>query len=207
LTRNAGISIASLVLGSKGAIMSAAKIIEDWPHESREAAQAVIDKYGEPDEATQHLLIWYQRRHWKKIVASKEFYRHDFPMPHTDSVQCFIDYRIPVSKFTPIGEFDGSVIVEHTAGEVSARCNDEEANCLALNLMHDIVIGAKNSQEARNYYASEVLSYRRKKATPYMEDLRFPLNGHNTGDPDTRILSDEILKRAIDEGKQAGSRL
>jgi len=187
--------------------MPSAKIIEDWPQESREAAQAVIDKYGEPDEATQSLLIWYQRRHWKKIVASKEFYRHDFPMPHTDSVQCFTNYRVPVSKITPIAEFDGSVSVEHTAGEVSARCNDEEANCLALNLMHDIVTGEKSSQEARNYYANEVLSYRRKKPTPYMEDLLFSPNGNGTGDPDTRILSDEVLKWAVDEGKQDGNRL
>jgi hypothetical protein len=28
--------------------------------------------------------------------------------------------------------FDGSVIIERTAGEVSARCHDEEANRLAL---------------------------------------------------------------------------
>lgn len=184
--------------------MPYAKIIEDWPQESREAAQVVIDKYGEPDEATDSLLIWYQRGHWKKVVASKEFFRHDFPMPHTDSVQCFIDYRVPVSKFTPIAEFDGSVTVEHTAGEVSARCNDEEANCLALNLMHDIVTGARSSQEARNFYANEVLSFRRKKPAPYMEDLRFPVNGPGTGDPDTRILSDEDLKRAVDEGNRAG---
>lgn len=183
--------------------MSSAKIIEEWPQESREAAQAVIKKYGEPDEATRKLLIWYQRGHWKKIVASKDFYRHDFPMPHTDSIQCFIDYKIPVSKFTPLAEFDGSVSVEHTAGEVSARCNDEEANFLALNLMHDIVTGAKDSQQARSYYANEVLSYRRKKPTPYMEDLRFSSNGPDTGDPDTRMLSDEELKRAVDEGKQA----
>ena len=184
--------------------MSYAKLIEDWPEESREAAQAVLDKYGEPDEATQHLLIWYQRSHWKKIVASREFYRHDFPMPHTDSVQCFIDYRVPVSKFTTIAEFDGSVSVERTAGEVSARCNDEEANRLALNLMHDIVTGARSSQEARKFYANEVLSFRRKKPTPYMEHLRFDANGSNTADPDKRMLSDEDLKRAVDEGRRAG---
>ncbi len=32
-----------------------------------------------------------------------------------------------------VAEFDGSVIVERTAGEVSARCHDEQANFLALN--------------------------------------------------------------------------
>jgi hypothetical protein len=28
--------------------------------------------------------------------------------------------------FTPLAHFDGSVIVERTAGEVSARCHDEQ---------------------------------------------------------------------------------
>lgn len=32
-------------------------------------------------------------------------------------------------------QIDGSVIVERSAGEVSARSHDEEANLLALNLM------------------------------------------------------------------------
>lgn len=31
--------------------------IEAWPEESREAAKLVLDKYGEPDEATDSQLI------------------------------------------------------------------------------------------------------------------------------------------------------
>src|SRR5690349_23901745 len=72
-----------------------------------------------------------------------------------------------------LAKFDGSIVVERTAGEVSARCHDEQANFLALNLMHDIVTEAKTAQEARNYYAKEFADYRRKKATPYMERLHF----------------------------------
>ena len=57
-----------------------------------------------------------------------------------------IDTYLPVEKFTALAEFDGSVVVERTAGEVSARCHDEQANFLALNLMNDIVTGAKDLQ-------------------------------------------------------------
>ncbi|MGZ5257789.1 MAG: hypothetical protein ACXWC0_09150, partial [Burkholderiales bacterium] len=146
----------------------ASEIIRNWPEQSREPAQLVLDQYGEPDEATESLLIWHRRGEWKRIVASKAFYLHNFPVPHEDSVESFIDYRVPIDKFTALAEFDGSVIAERTAGEVSARCHDEQANCLALNLMHDIVTGAKSVQEARSYYGKEVLDYRRKKPTPYM---------------------------------------
>ena len=174
--------------------------IKAWPEESREAAQLVVDEYGEPDEATPTRLTWHRRGPWKRIVASRAFYQHNFPAPHVDAVESFIDYRVPPEKFSELAEFDGSVIVERTAGEVSARCHDEQANFLALNLMHDIVSGAKTVQQARDYYAKEFADYRRKKPTPYMERLHF-VPGRDTADPDVRILSDENLKAAAEEGK------
>jgi hypothetical protein len=130
------------------------------------------------------------------------FYPHDFPAPHIDSVESVIDYRVPPEKFSGLAAFDGSVIVERTAGEVSARCHDEQANFLALNLMHDIVTGAKTIQEARDYYAKEFADYRRKLPTPYMDGLRFTPGDRNAADPDTRMLSDEDLAQAVQEGKQ-----
>jgi hypothetical protein len=177
------------------------QIIQAWPEESREATQLVIDQYGEPTEVTESCLVWHKRGPWKRIVATRAFYAHYFPLPHYDVVESFIDYRVPPDMFTPIARFDGSVITERTAGEVSARCHDEQANFLALNLMHDIVIGAKSWQQARVYYAKEVLDYRRKLPTPYMEGLRFAPYGPNAVDPDIRIVSDEDIQRALEEGK------
>jgi hypothetical protein len=177
------------------------EIIAGWPEESREAAQLVIDAYGEPQESTPSLLIWHDPGPWKRVVASKVCYAHEFPAPHIDAVESFIDYRVPAEMFTPLAQFDGSVIVERTAGEVSARCHDEQANFLALNLMHDIVTGQRGVAEAREYYAKEFADYRRKKPTPYMEKLRFQ-PGRNTADPDERMLSDEDLERATAEGEQ-----
>lgn len=176
---------------------------EGWPEESREAAQLVIDTYGEPDEITESQLMWDRPGPWKRIVASKAFYEHNFPAPHNDSVESFIDYRVPVEKFSDLAAFDGSVIVERTTGEVSARCHDEQANFLALNLMHDIVTGAKSVEQARAYYAKEFADYRRNKPTPYMEKLHFSPAGQNAADPDTRILSDSDLEQARREGERS----
>ena len=183
------------------------QIIQGWPEESREPAQLVINQLGEPDEATDTQLTWHRRGNWKRIVATKTAYLHNFPMPHMDSVESFVDYRVPVDKFTPIAQFDGSVITERTAGEVSARCHDLEANCLALNLMHDLVTGAKTVPQAREYYKKEVLDYRRHAPTPYMEGLRFTPHGPGAGDPDVRIISDEELRRATEEGKAKAASL
>jgi hypothetical protein len=179
-------------------------MIGTWPDESREAAQLVIDQYGEPDEITESQLIWHNPGSWKRIIASKAFYEHNFPAPHIDVVESVIDYQVPPDKVTPLAAFDGSVIVERTAGEVSARCHDEQANFLALNLMHDIVIGAKSVQEAREYYAKEFLDFRRKQPTPYMDRLHFTPGEGTTADPDVRVLSDADLEHAVREGEARG---
>ena len=177
------------------------QIIKEWPQESQEAARLVIDTYGEPDEATESLLVWNVVGPWKRVVASRTFHQHEFPAPHIDAVESFIDYRVPADKVTALAQFDGSVVVERTAGEVSARCHDEQANLLALNLMHEIVSGQKSVGEARAYYAQEFLNYRRKEPTPYMEKLHFQ-PGRGTADPDQRLLSDQDLEQAVEQGKK-----
>jgi hypothetical protein len=180
---------------------TAADILAGWPEESREAAQLVVDAYGEPQEATDSFLIWLRPGPWKRIVASRDVDEHRFPAPHNDSVQSVLDYRVPPERVSDVVRFDGSVVVDRTQGEVSARCHDEEANNLALNLMHDIVTGAKTVEEARAYYAKEFAGYRRGDPTPYMEKLHFT-TGTGTADPDERLLSDEELEQAAEEGRR-----
>src|SRR5690606_14987364 len=141
--------------------------------------------------------IWHHAGKWKRIVATKSFWQHDFPAPHIDAVETVIDYRVPPEKFTELAGFDGSVVVERTTGEVAARCHDQQANFLALNLRHDIVTGSNTVQEAREYDAKEFLDDRRKMPTPYMEDLRFEPHDHTAADADQRILSDQDVARAM----------
>ncbi len=66
-------------------------------------------------------------------------------------------------------------------------------------------MGSKTVDEARSYYAKEFADYRRKKPTPYMERLHFvPMPGEQARDPDERILSDEELGAAKEEGEASG---
>lgn len=182
----------------------AADVLATWPEESREAAAAVVDAYGEPDDATDLEMTWHNVGPWKRISAQRAFWQHDFPAPHTDSVESFIDYRVPPEMAGMLAEYDGSVMVERTTGEVSARCHDEQANSLALNLMHDIVTGVKSPEEARAYYGVEFLAARQKRATPFMDKLWFE-HGAASADPDVRTLTEEQLERAVADGKAATS--
>lgn len=178
-------------------------ILSKWPKESKEAAQLVIDAYGKPEEVCESTMTWIKPGVWKRIIAYKDFDKHDFPAPHIDCVESFIDYKVPEDKVSDLNMFDGSVVVNRTRGEMSARCHDVQANSLALNLAHDIIGGKKTVQEARAYYAHEFLGYRKKEPTPYMDKLHFKPGKHG-GDPDKRFLSDKQLAVAIKEGKSNG---
>ncbi len=173
--------------------------MKGWSDEAKEAAQLVIDKYGEPDEATDSLLTWSDRAPWKRIVAYRDPDPHQFPAPHKDSVESFLQHAVPPEKVSDLARFDGSVVVNRTRGELSARCHDEEANQLALNLARDIVEGEKSVEQAREYYAHEFLAFRKKEPTPYMDGLRFEPNRGR--DADERLLSDEQLEQAVEAGE------
>ena len=181
---------------------TAADIVSTWPEQSREAAQLVIDKYGEPQEATASLLIWHHPGPWKRMTATAEFSEHRFPSPHNDSVESVMEFRVPPEKVSELVAFDGSVVVDRTQGELSARCHDEEANNLALNLAHDIINNERDVADARQYYAKEFLDYRRGRPTPYMNELRFQ-SEQNAADPGESVISDAELERAADDGEQS----
>jgi hypothetical protein len=180
------------------------EVILAWPEESRAAAKLVIGRYGESDEVTPTQLVWHRRGPWKRVIATRTFFRHNFPAPHIDSVESVIDYKVPIEKVSDLAAFDGSVVVERTAGEVSARCHDEQANLLALNLMHDIVTGRRSVEDARRYYAKEFADFRRRKPTPYMEKLRFEPGSDASADPDVQMLSDADLEQAGQGGAKGG---
>lgn len=50
-------------------MIGATQSIQSWPEEAREAAQLVIDQYGEPSEMTDSQLVWHRPGPWKRIVC------------------------------------------------------------------------------------------------------------------------------------------
>ena len=123
----------------------AKQVIQSWPMEAKKAADMAMQKYGEPDEVTSARLVWNDNGPWKRTIITKEETDHAFPMPHKDVMEQVIDYKVPPDKFDELAEYDGSVIAERTKGELSARCDKEEANLLALNLANDVATGKKSA--------------------------------------------------------------
>jgi len=122
--------------------LSAKQVIEKWKKQPKEIAGKLIEQYGDPDEITEERLVWNNNGDWKRSELINQEIPHDFPEPHKDSLLQAIAYHVPTTVASDLLKFDGSLVLERTRGELAARCDDERANYLALNL-------------AQNYHRTE----------------------------------------------------
>ncbi len=172
-------------------------IIATWPLMSQTGANEIIGKYGPPNEAMDSRLIWYNNGPWKRTICYRDEVPHYFPNPHSDVVESVIDYRVPPEMFSELAKFDGSVIVERTKGEVSARCDMEAANFLAINLMHEIVTGKLTAEQARKVYTETAAAYVVSRSAPYAEAFQFQLPQDHTNDPDQTTIAGAMVRQTV----------
>lgn len=166
-------------------LASVQAMVASWPEASRMAAMDMMHKYGPPHEVTASMLMWKNNGPWSWTKVSRETIPHNFPMPHPDLLEQAIDYQVPVDRFDDLARYDGSVIAERTKGQLSARCDKEGANFLAINLAHDVATGRRTVDDARAYYARAMKTFMStKRMDPYMQGLRFNPPRGDVGDPD-----------------------
>jgi hypothetical protein len=162
------------------------RMMTAWPSASKEAAMVMTKKYGPPAAMTADMAVWGRTGPWKRTVVYAREYAHEFPMHHTDVMQQWIDYKAPAAMYDELAQYDGSVVLERTAGEMSARCDKEGANFLALNLAHDLVTGKQTVEGARKMYGEQITAMKAMRPAPYTERLTFGTMS-NTNDPDQPV--------------------
>jgi hypothetical protein len=172
-------------------------LIEEWPSAPANAARQMLEQYGPPNEGTPVRLIWYYNGPWKRTELIRDQIGHNFPAPHTDFITNWIDYHVPIERFADLARYDGSCLLDRTAGEAGARCDTEAANTITLNLMHEIVIGKRSVDEAREKYAEQMSAYALGRPAPYAERLLFdPPNG-GTMDPDEGMMAGAMAGQMV----------
>jgi len=167
-------------------------VIDSWPAAQRKVAEQMLQRYGQPNEATPTRLTWIGNSPWKRTEITSDAVLHRWPTVHTDFLVQTIDYRVPPSMFSAIAEFDGSIIVDRTRGEVSARCDSEAANVLGLNMVHELVTGKRDVESARHTSEQNTVAYTIGRDAPYAERLLFDLPDGGTEDVDESTIGDAL---------------
>ena len=161
------------------------RVTANWHPAAHQAAVAMTDMYGPPAGMTADMMVWGPAGPWKRTIVYREAVDHDFPMPHPDVLEQFIDYRAPLDRYDELAMFDGSVIVERTKGEMSARCDAEGANLLAVNLAHEVATGRRSVDDARRMYGEQIKAMKAGEPAPYTQRLMFtpPPSGNDSDRP------------------------
>lgn len=176
------------------------KVVSNWNKESQMAVEEIVLKYGEPTGITPEELIWSNTGVWEKISVTKMESKHSFPIEHTDMMQTTIKYKVPVDKMDELGMFDGSVTFDRTQGTMSARCDLEANNFLALNLANDIIANKKNVEQARDAYAAIIKQKMSGENPEYMNKLTFsPQSNATDPDKNTTGLTKEEVTAAVEK--------
>ena len=154
-----------------------------WPEKTRRLVAQLITKYGTPAEATERQITWYGNGPWKKTTIYKEEVRHNFASTHQDVLEQTVSYKVPVDKIAALVQFNGSVVVNRTRGELSSSADSEELNFLALNVADDVIRGERDVEQARTYYAQIVRAKMIKEPEADLQALELK-PATSTGDPD-----------------------
>jgi hypothetical protein len=183
------------------ALRDAEAIIEGWPDAPKKAAMKILDHYGPPNEATPTKLFWYRTGPWARMELTANEVLHKFPMPHVDFFTQYVDYPVSAAKTSELLEFDGSVILDRTAGQIGARCDDEAFNVLTLNLAVEILEGRRTVEDARELYAETAAAYVMGRDAPYAERLLFDPQEQETADPDEVIIASGFAEQVKEKFK------
>lgn len=163
---------------------NAEQFISNWPNVSREAARTMIQKYGQPNAASDTMLVWHNNGPWKRTIVHREPVKHNFPMAHEDVLEQTINYNCSAEKFDELARFDGSVFARRTPGELSAMCDKEEMNFLALNLANEICRNNMSPEVARQRYAEAAMAFKNGERPSMTQEFQFNVDSRTTGDPD-----------------------
>ena len=174
-----------------------------WAEASQMVAKQMMEKYGNPNESTDHMLVWYNNGPWKRTIIYSEESKHIFPVDHVDVMEQVIDYKVSPERFSDLAAYDGSVTARRTDGELSAKCDKEGANFLAINLANDVATGKKSVAEARTFYAATMKDFAlQNKMSPYMESFQFSVAKGGTADTDKHGVSEEENEKITTAMKQ-----
>jgi hypothetical protein len=110
---------------------------------------------------------------------------------------------VGTAKATELITFDGSVLIDRTAGQLGAHCDHEAYNTLTLNLAVELIEGRRTVDDARRLYAETAAAYAMGRPAPYAEKLLFTPPTSSTADRDEAILAPSMRHQMTEKTKDA----
>lgn len=152
---------------------TAQTVVKRWPKRTRDAAELMLEKYGEPDQFDRDTLAWFNNGDWKKTVVRRAPSRRDPAGKAGDFIEQTVGFLVPGEKVADLNRFNPMIDVSLTAGEMTVASDSESRNRLALNLAEEIVTGKRGVADARAFYERTARLSASGKSSSYLDKLHF----------------------------------
>lgn len=186
---------------SSVSLADAQATIGEWPDPPRKVGEKLLDHYGAPNEATATKLFWYRVGPWARMELTADQVVHNFPALHTDFLAQYVDYPVRAEHVSDLVNFDGSLIVDRTAGQIGSRCDHEAYNAIAINLAVEIMEGRRSVEDARRLVGETANAFLLGRDAPYAEGLLFTSPAEETADPDESIIASGMVHQVMEKVK------
>lgn len=137
-------------------------VAENWSRPVREKARRLLVEHGVPSREAADFLEWGEIAEGERVRLRRD-----------GLVEETVPYAMPAERVGVVGAFGGRLFVDLYHEEVTAISESEEVDRLILNLMHDIVIGAKTRGQAWEKYEWGQQALRWHWPDPYLTQLHF----------------------------------
>jgi hypothetical protein len=162
------------------------KAIQGWPAIAKNAARAMIEKYGKPDGVGKDSLVWYSNGPWKRTLVHQRAWPHYAFAQDKDFLENVIGYDVPKDKLEALTRFDKRLDVDQASAELSSRAESESMNFLALNLADEIIRGKRTLEEARDFQKQIMRLASAGKTSGYLNGFLFDVRNDASPDPWSR---------------------
>lgn len=137
-------------------------VAESWPLSARSQARQLVEEYGLPHMEAPDRLEWQRVECWRRVCARRDGFLEET-----------VPYQVPEESVGNVNAFGGRLFVDRFHKEVTAIGESEEMNRLTLNLMHDMIIGAKTRGQAWEKYQRSQQALVWHYPDPYVRELQF----------------------------------
>ena len=146
------------------------KVTAQWSPENKKMLSDLINKYGEPQEANEREVTWFNNGQWNKTILTTE--------SGSAILRQTANMTVPPESLGDLSTYSKNISVDQAQDQVTVANRKEELNFLALNLAKEVIEGRMSPFEARRQYSTLSSSLNRSQ---FLEGLSFGLPGSKQG--------------------------
>lgn len=189
----------------------APSLVTSWPINSRNVANDIIARYGQPTAWSNEMLHWDNAGPWDYIAVHRDPIQHTTPFARTEHLQLGIAMDVPNNHLSTVNQLGLQYDPQRRIAFVPAE--SEAHGFLSFNLGNDLLSGRMTASDALNQFNTINRDFPRYRTSSQFTtglnfDPRSPqaVAGYSGVRPGTQVYAQSMQRGAV-RGYDRGDRM